>query len=102
MIDLLSYTAMADLSDHQPGSPARLGDLTRSSYPDGGARLIDTRRHQKSPNAHTRWPGAWRVEGVTGSTNRHLVYVGLEIVEMGPHRPVENKLVLVLFMLFMQ
>ena len=47
-------------------------------------------------------PAYQPVEGVTGSTNRHLVYVGLEIVEMGPHGPVENKLFLVLFMLFMQ
>ena len=67
-----------------------------------GALLPPRTHFPQTPNAHTRWPGAWRVEGVTGSTNRHLVYVGLEIVEMGPHGPVENKLFLVLFMLFMQ
>ena len=41
---------LPDLSDHQPGSPARLGDLTRSSHPNGGAGLIDTRSHQMAPN----------------------------------------------------
>ena len=42
---------------HQRGSPARLGHLTRSSHPNGGAGLIDTRRvtnwhHAGTPTAN--------------------------------------------------